>query len=152
MGTDLTHSLGEIKVSKRAAGKAFNALFETAEALTANEESIIDQAMAKTHRDGTSPLLDAMARAREGTLKPNMSREILAYYKEHAGFTTAQGAADLADKFEAHYSDINDAFKRIRNLINTMCHAKGNQRGLEKRGGKPGRGNAAQVFVVAEAA
>jgi hypothetical protein len=72
----------------------------------------------------------------------------VAYYQENPGHTTAQAAGNLANKFEAHYHNINDAFTRIRNLIKTMCHAKGTQKSLEKRGGKPGRGNDAQVFAL----
>ncbi len=122
------------------------------ESLTAQEDSLAEQALRLTHDSGSTPLMDSMTRTRVGKLKPNMSREIIAYYREHPGHTTAQCAANLADKFEAHYKDINDAFKRIRNLINTMSYAKGPQRALEKRGGKPGRGHDAQVFLFREAA
>ena len=123
--------------------------FQIAEALTSNEESVIDQSMERSHRDGSSDLMDAMTVNAVGSLKPNMSREIISYYVENPGHTTAQAAGQLAEKFVAHYLDVNDAFSRIRNLINTMCHSNRNQRSLEKRGGRVGRGGAAQVYAIA---
>jgi hypothetical protein len=146
LGTDLTHPLGELKVSKKS--RQINDEGVVTEGLTAAEESLLDQGLRLTHEKGVSPLLDAMTAARVGRLRPNMSREIVAYYQENPGHTTAQGASNLADKFESHYKDVNDAFTKIRNLINTMAYAKGGQKALEKRGGYAGRGGAAQVFAI----
>jgi len=147
-------------IDKKKIGKEFNQLlapkgkktkvsFEETEELTPQEELLADQALKLIHERGNSPLLDSMTQAKVGRLRPNMSREIIAYYRENPGHTTAQAASELAEKFVAHYKDVTDAFKRIRNLINTMCHAKGSQKALEKRGGKSGwGGQQAQVFVV----
>lgn len=121
---------------------------EITETLSVAEETLLDKGLRITHERGGSPLLDAMTAARVGRLRPNMSREIISYYQENPGHTTAQAAGNLANKFESHYADINDAFKRIRNLINTMAYAKGGQKALEKRGGRAGRGGEAQVFAV----
>jgi hypothetical protein len=146
LGTDITHPIGELKVSKKT--RQVNDEGTVTESLTAAEEALMDQGLKLTHEKGVSPLLDAMTAARVGKLRPNMSREIIAYYQENPGHTTAQGASNLADRFEAHYVDINDAFTKIRNLINTMAYAKGGQKALEKRGGHVGRGGSAQVFAL----
>lgn len=146
-----------IPVSKSATGRQFNRVMkvqqekpvELTEELSSNEEKVLDQVLARTHREGSSPLLDELTRANVGKLKPNMSREIVKYYQENPGHTTKQGAGFLAEKFIAHYdNDVNEAFKRIRNLINTICHSKTAQKTLEKRNGKRGRGNDAQVFAL----
>lgn len=145
IGTDLTHPIGELKVTKKVHHIRDEVVTE---GLTAVEDSLLEQGLKLTHKTGDSPLLDAMTAARVGKLRPNMSREIVTYYQKNPGQTTAQAAGNLANKFEAHYAGINDAFTKIRNLINTMAYAKGGQKALEKRGGKPGRGNEAQVFAV----
>lgn len=121
---------------------------EITDTLSTAEETLLDKGLKITHEHGGSPLLDAMTAAKVGKLRPNMSREIVAYYKENPGQTTAQAAGNLANKFEAHYASINDAFTKIRNLINTMSYAKGGQKALEKRGGFPGRGGEARVYAV----
>ncbi len=157
-----TFQIGEsvvpIPASKSVAGRQFNQAMtkgkkeshvELTEELSADEEKVLDQVMARTHSEGTSPLLDELTRNKVGKLKPNMSREIMDYYRANPGHTTKQGAGFLAEKFVAHYSDVNDAFKRIQNLINTICHSKTSQKTLEKRGGKRGwGGQPAQVFVI----
>ena len=146
-----------IHVSKSVAGRQFNRALkfqqenhvELTEELSANEEKVLDQVMARAHNEGTSPLLDELTRAKVGKLKPNMSREIVDYYRQNPGHTSKQGAGFLAEKFAAHFdNDVNEAFKRIRNLINTICYSNTAQKTLEKRGGKPGRGNDGQVFAL----
>lgn len=157
MGCKLHVDPSEEQVSKAKAARDFNAAFsvvkkvsafQVAEALTPEEEKLLDMGLDAIYKKGTSPLLDFMTEAGVGKLKPNMSHEIVSYYKENPGHTTAQGAGELAERFQAHYQDVNDAFVRIRNLINTMCHAKGNQKHLEKRNGFVGRGGAAQVYAI----
>jgi hypothetical protein len=148
-----------INVTKKQVGAAFNRLmtggkaqnkptFQVAEALSPGEEKLIDLAMERIHREGSSDLLDMMTANAVGNLKPNMSKEIVAYYRANPGHTTAQGAGELAEKFVAHYYNVNDAFTRIRSLINTMSYANGPQKKLEKRGGTRGRGNPAQVYAI----
>lgn len=145
-GTELTQPIGELIVSKKS--RKVESEGTVTESLTAAEEALLDQGLRLTHEKGSSPLLDAMTAARVGNLRPNMSREIVSYFHENPGQTTAQAAGNLANKFESHYIDINDAFLKIRNLINTMAYAKGGQKALEKRGGRAGRGGDAQVFAV----
>lgn len=146
LGTDLTHPIGELKVSRKT--RQVSDEGTVTESLSAAEDALLDQGLKLTHEKGTSPLLDSMTAAGVGRLRPNMSREIIAYFKANPGQTTAQAAGNLANKFEAHYADINDAFTKIRNLINTMAYAKGGQKTLEKRGGRVGRGGEAKVYAL----
>lgn len=154
MGCTIVHLKDEIakrlgKVSKGekiAAGRAFNEAFEFAEALSPNEESIIDQAMEKIYQDISSPLLDSMEKS--GRVKTTMTSEIVSYFHENPGHTRDQAASALANKFEHRYKDINDAFGRIRALINVLASAKNHQKKLEKRG----RGKTSQWYVLQEAA
>jgi hypothetical protein len=122
--------------------------FQVADALTPEEELLLDKGLEVIYKKGTAPLLNSMTEAGEGKLKPNMSYEIISYYKANPGNTTAQGAGELAERFHIFYEDVSVAFTKIRNLINTMCHAKDNQKSLEKRGGYAGKGGAAQVFAI----
>lgn len=143
LGTDLIRPLGELKLSKRNRQVKYEST--VTEGLTAAEETLLDQGLRLTHETGESPLLDAMTRAAAGTLKPNMSREIREYFEKNPGQNSSQAAGNLANKFLAHYKDINDAFIRIRNIINTLCSLTSPQRCLERRGG---RGDQAQIHAI----
>lgn len=139
LGTDITRPIGEFKVSKAKAGRDFNRVMSSegavTETLTAAEEALLDKGLKLTHDTGSSPLLDAMTRAAAGTLKPNMSREIRAYFTENPGHNSARAASNLADKFVAHYKDLNTAFLKIRGLINVLSAPSNSSRCLENRGG-----------------
>lgn len=143
LGTDLTHPIGELKVSKRS--RQVHSEDVVTESLTEAEEALLDQGLKLTHESGEAPLLDAMTRAAAGRLKPNMSREIEEYFRKYPGQNSSQAASNLANKFVAHYKDINDAFLRIRNIINTLCSPTSPQRRLDRRGG---RGDQAQIHVL----
>jgi hypothetical protein len=144
-----------INVTKKQAGAAFNRvmmsgrqkdkpIFQVAEELTPNEQKLIDQALERIHNEGSSDLLDMMTVNAVGRLRPNMTREILAYFNTNPGHTTSRAAGDLAEKFVAHYYNVTDAFTRIRALINVMCSASNRQRKLEKHG----HGRSAQLYVI----
>jgi hypothetical protein len=117
-----------------------------AESLTENEEKLADLALSRAYQTGEAPLLEALTVAKVGRLRPYMSLEILEYYQKNPGHTKDQGAWFLAEKFVKQYRDINDGFSRIKNLIQVMCYAKGNQHALESRGGHHARNK--PIFVV----
>lgn len=118
--------------------------FQVAEALTPNEEKLIDQALERIHREGKTDLLDMMTANAVGSLKPNMTKEILSYCQENPGQTFTQIASALAEKFVEHYHNVNDAFMRIRGILYAMAYSKSNQRKLEKIG----RGKFALVYAL----
>jgi len=119
-----------------------SAAFQVAEALTPNEEALIDKGMEAIFKKKSAPLLDSMGVFKE---KLNVSHEIRTYFQENPGHGSNDAAAALANKLEEHFSDINDAFKRIKNVINALCCRNAPQYCLDKRG----RGRLAQIYLVA---
>ena len=133
------------KSFKAKAGKDFNDLFEETEELTPEETALLDKGLKLVHDAGSSPLMDSMTRAKVGRLKPNMTAEIVEYFRENPGHNKNTAASILAEKFVAHYKDINDAFRRIRSNITTATSGSLSQRKLENRGG---RGDMAQLYLI----
>jgi hypothetical protein len=150
LGTDMTHPLGELsvgKVFKTKAGKNFNKALSKdeplmTEELTPQELSLLDQGLKAVFDNKNTPLLDSM-----GVLKPklNISHEIRAYFQENPGQNANQAATNLANKLESHFFDINDAFRRIKTLINVLCTRNSPQYSLDRRGG---RGMYAQIHPL----
>lgn len=152
LGTDLARPLGQMsvgKVFKAKAAKDFNKLLSQkaedamTEELTPQEEALLDKGMQAIYDKMESPLLDSM-----GVFKPklNVSHEIRTYFQENPGHSANQAAAHLANKFESSYEDINDAFKRIKNIICVLCAPNNPQHCLDRRGG---RGDKAQIHLIA---
>lgn len=150
LGTDMTRPIGELsvgKVFKAKAAKDFNNALSKdeplmSEELTPQELSLLDQGLKAVFDKKDTPLLDSM-----GALKPklNMSHEIRSYFHAHPGQSANQAATNLANKLESHFFDINDAFRRIKALINALCSPNSPQYSLKRSGG---RGMYAQIHPL----
>ncbi len=133
---------------KKRVGREFNEVFSEkenplmSEELTPQELSLLDQGLKAIFDKKETPLLDSM-----GILKPklNVSHEIRVYFQENPGQNANQAAANLANKLESHFSNINDAFRRIKSLINVLCSRNSPQYALDRRGG---RGMNAQIYPL----
>jgi hypothetical protein len=148
LGTDMTQPIGEMKVGKVFKPSAPIQKGEPlmTEELTPQELSLLDQGLQAIYDNQESPLLDQMEKLGAMRSKPNMTREIKQYFSANPGHNANRAAAELANKFEGNYKDINDAFKRIKSLISVLCSASSPQRCLDRRGG---RGDEARIHLIA---
>jgi hypothetical protein len=116
--------------------------------LTPNEEKILTVALKRSHKEGTTPLLDFMAEQGLSS-KPSMTQAILSYYREYPGHTVRQCADVLGKKFAVHYDgSVKEAIRCFIGLINVMCLANSPQKALQKVGGSPGIGHGGKVFLL----
>jgi len=145
LGTDLAQPLGEMKIANVFKTKKTTSDVMTEE-LSPQEISLLDQGLQAIYDSKSSPLLDAMEMSGSLRTRPNMTQEIKKFFKENPGQSSNVAAAALANKFEANYRDINDAYKRIKSLISSMSSPNSPQHALDKRGGW---GAQAQIFLLA---
>ena len=141
--------LEQERVSASVVEKTADPFTPMAETLTAAERKLIDRGLELIHKSETSPLIDQLAAAGVGKLKPNMTQEIIAYYKANPGHTYKQCATFMADKFVNHYGTREIGYRKLTALLHTLTYTP-SQKVLRSVGGTRGPHKGGNIYVIGE--